>query len=734
MKRILSILVILTLLVTCMVSCKKDKETLPEVIPDLLGGLNGTDAIKLLLASERLDSQLLKNEGDIFESGVEAMTTLSSRAKANLKEATPLSTVTEAKRGGKLEVDGTTFKWSNFVENCNSYDYFENITGNIVSSAEQGASLIDDTKKYVRVIGKWVAMGDSEYYLQVDENAETIYSRENGILRICKRYRNSTGENTYELYFADETRETRMLYIPGIRYEWSEKQSEGEGQYFVADKSKGFWETFIVGEFPDHYNVSCFVMKNDICYDAIYDPKTSSITLLKTMSSNRASDILFFSDDKDTADIKLHLGAFNGINNVEIKTTSNKISNSPEYSGDIVVVYNNSPEETYATTTGVQSAVINLKNSKQIKAGNKYANGTVTTQRTLVYYGSEVYTSELELSVYGATDAEKFANLKAFLSETGLECKYNIDTTLSGIRRAYAELDAFVDYYRWNGYKIKTSGGISSAIAKESTVFSSLSALYENVKDAEVIDFNNEEAMELNMSFSPVTVVSSGNATFENMTAAVSGLQLKITDTTLFVKDQAYIVNFALVKIGGESGEIIHLETKSSTEIVYSNTETFTVGTAKTTIEIPVLDEGRYTLVSYVATSDKIRASQFVPVVFTEIPSEPTDLGGVTVSAEKNENSELILSFAKNIDVYVQIPTESELDLASLRLLLEEEAYKYGVASENPLEKYDAENDSFISVAEDETSIEATAYRLAYSVENGDVTRSGYIYASYSEA
>ena len=56
-----------------------------------------------------------------------------------------------------------------------------------------------------------------------------------------------------------------------------------------------------------------------------------------------------------------------------------------------------------------------------------YASGNVTVQRVLVGYGSQIYTSELELIVHGDSDEEIFANLKAFLDETGLECKRDIE-------------------------------------------------------------------------------------------------------------------------------------------------------------------------------------------------------------------------------------------------------------------------------------------------------------------
>ncbi len=736
MKKLLSVFIIVAILLTALVGCSKSNDenvgsdggfAIPE-------GLNGTDVIKLLLASQRLDAQLLKNDGDIFENGTAVMNTLASRAKANLPKVTPLSTVIEAKRGGKVEIDGNTFKWSNFVENCNSYDYFENITSNIVHSAEQGATLIDETKKYVRIVDKWVAIGETEYYLHVDENSETIYSRDDTGFRICKRYKNTSGENTYELYSSSNAYETRMLYVPGLRYEWSERYTDESlgATYFVADNSKGFWETFIVGEFPDHYNVSCFVMKNDICYDAIYSPEEFSFSLLKTMSSDRATDILFFTEDEGVTRITLHLGAFDGIDSVEINAPSDKVATSSgPSSADKSVIYVSDSAESWAATTGEESAVINLANGKSIVSGSTYANGSVTAERTVVSYGSGIYTGNLELRISGESDDEILANLKTFLNETGLECRRNIDNTLRGIRRAYVELDSFIDCYKWNGYKIEENNGIASAITEEGTAFDDLIALYTDIKNDDVIDFTDKEAVELSISLSPVTVAKSGNASFADMTVSISGLQLTVTDTTLFVKDEAYIVNFALLKNGAGIDDIVHVSTENPTEIIYTDTDTFTVGTANATVEIPVLSEGEYTLVAYVATNDKIRASQYIPVVFTEISTEEIDLGGMTLLPAKNENNEIVLSFIKNVDVTVQLSSENDIDYAVLYTLLAKEAYKYGAVSDL-VEEYDPESDSFSALTGSEELIESGVYRLAYSVQNGDISVNGYIYAEYT--
>lgn len=264
MKRIIILLLVCIMLASSLVGCGGNTPSTginggntPSI------GISGNDAAKLLLASERLDAQLLKTKGDIFETGVKVMNNLAKTAVANLNVAymgnrsitatrlssvQNLSTVLEGDYSGKVEINGDTFIWSGFEENNNSYEAFKSITDNIVLSAEVCADLIDNIKKNVRVVDKWVKMGDIEYYLSVDENSETLCERylSDNSINVCKRYKNANGNDVYELYRASDKYKERCTYIPGLRYERSSINDHGEHaeDYFVADNSKGYWQTY----------------------------------------------------------------------------------------------------------------------------------------------------------------------------------------------------------------------------------------------------------------------------------------------------------------------------------------------------------------------------------------------------------------------------------------------------------------------------------------------------------
>ena len=74
MKKSIVLLLVCTITVSLLAGCGSST---------MHGGITGSDAAKILLANERLDAQLLKTEGDIFENGVEVMNNLAKTAIAN---------------------------------------------------------------------------------------------------------------------------------------------------------------------------------------------------------------------------------------------------------------------------------------------------------------------------------------------------------------------------------------------------------------------------------------------------------------------------------------------------------------------------------------------------------------------------------------------------------------------------------------------------------------------------
>jgi len=345
MKKVIATVMILTLMLSFLASCgDKVMTTLPE-------GMSGKEAASLMLAKERLNSQLLHNSGNIFESGSETLANLAEIASVSLASkitvgsnaptdaSVLLGKKYEALDGSFVEVDGATFKWSGFLEYSNSYDYFLNLTNGISSTARIGADLIDSIKKNVRVVDTWVNTGGEDYYLHVEKNREVLYSRDGGYVRICIRTKTEDGSNLYEVYNLNEDGGScRMVYSEGKLCEYSYIYNNFNHN-FLAVNNKGFWEVIDVGATDSGYNVSCMVIKNDICYDGFYDPISRETNLLKVISADRATDIMQFASHEDSATVVVNLQGFSGHDYIELKTTEDRVHPIENSGIDTEVIY-----------------------------------------------------------------------------------------------------------------------------------------------------------------------------------------------------------------------------------------------------------------------------------------------------------------------------------------------------------------------------------------------------------
>lgn len=716
MKKIIALTLTFVALVSMLAACGGNR--LPK-------GMSGSDSAKVLLANERLDSQLLKTEGDIFENGVKVMNDLAKIAMENLNvtymgnnspsttklsSIEKISTVLEGDYSGKVEIDGDTFTWSNFEENNNSYDYFRNITNGIVASAEVGADLIDNIKKNVRVVDKWIEVGDLQYYLSVDENSETLYERylSDNSLTICKRYKNAEGDDVYELYRASDKYEERCTYIPGKRYERSSINDYGDHaeDYFVADNSKGYWETYTVGAFSMHYNVSYFIMKDDICYDAFYDPKDESIPLLKVMSADKATDIINFSDNW----VSVKFSGFDGVKSVEAP------ADSVQYM-----------EGEYANLSNYENAKVYLKNGRVLNYEDRFVDDKVIISAIHVGYGGGFgYTGEIDLNIQGETDAEILENLRAFLNEVGLKCRRNIDSVFAGIHRAYGELDSIIKYYTWNDVLVIDESDIGEAVNREKTRFGDMKALYTAVEDAEVLDISDTKRIEMNIKFAPIIESGFYGVTLDAGNISVDSIYLTIDDTALYVENEPYKVMFALAN--ANSG-LVHLDIENTSSIKYVDEDIFTVTASQLNFSLPALASGDYTLVAYIATSDGIRSSAYIPVSVSEITDMPISLKNMTVSAVKNGNDILTLTYSQAEDFAVTLTTKGRIGYEDFKKLVSKKAFEYGIPSDI-IEVLSG--DAYTALTGDETEISDGAYRISYKTENGDQITQGYIYVQYS--
>ena len=750
MKKLFSLLLLVALLVTALSSCSDnggidsktdsiggETEGLPSSTPLSVSGI---DAVKLLLAEARLNEKLLKNEGDIFENGVQVMQQLASKAMANLNvtvlkgetgalgssslgtfgtgnrsvtsrgsSAILLGSLGEEKQNiGKMEVVGDTVVWTELDEVSNSYEYFLNLTNNIVAEAERCAKLIDFVKKHVRVIDKWVSVGGERYYLSVKENEELlcqVNDFDGTVHRIvCRRYRNADGKDVYEMYRQADTFESRMTYIPGERYEIS----HGREQHFVASHTKGYWENYVLGDIRDgehqHYNVDYLIMKDDICYKfGFLQEGNDTIDIL---SADRQTDLFLYAPDAMATKLFLKL---NGFTNIEKYTAPvNKV--------------NFSEDNSYVNASWDSDIQVHLTNGHILLQGNRYCDGKVLIDGTMIACYAYGYASEMILSIQG-TPEEALALFKQFLDETGLRCRRDIDDVLQGTLRALSESKTVFQYYRWNGYTVNTTEGIRRATEVENAKYDEMIALYDSVKDAETVtaELGSEEFLQ-HISFAPLVGNTVTEAKLSGNTLTVKSLTLTVNDPLLFVKDEPYRVILALEDA---AGSLVHPEQSSTGEAIYAGETEFAVTASEISVTLPRLEPGPYRVVAYIATADGIRSSGFETIRVDAVEGESFAFNDAILSGALEENGTLTLTYVERMDVSVTIEATEALTYETFRQLVGEAVFAYGIPAE-VIEMLVGE--SYTPLAGNESEIAAGEYRVAYHTENGDSLRSGYAY------
>ena len=380
MKKIILKILLLAFIIPFIIGCKKDYAV-------------GTDAAKLLLASERLNGDVLKDSGNLFTTGQEALNNVVKQTKKYRQKLAgrPNETYTE--------VDGDLYKWYTDVEYSNFSSFFESYADSIESSAKRGSELIDEVKKEIRAVDVWVKDRNDQYLLKVDKVSETIFARnsKSDQVEMCKRYTDENGNDVYEMYIQNDIATTRMKYIPGLKYEFGINM-DGYDHYLIADNSKGYWNVISTsgvnqtvqsdGTVIESFNLSAMMMKEEAYYEFSYSIDnmgwaSKEINNVGIISGDGKTDLVTIG----TGNVELYNTGIRGLDHIEIEA-------SPEFVGDfnpddesVKYVYkqdnvreNNEHYYIYSTS-GHKSATAVLENGMILTYGDKLANGKATVGR-----------------------------------------------------------------------------------------------------------------------------------------------------------------------------------------------------------------------------------------------------------------------------------------------------------------------------------------------------------------
>lgn len=773
-KKIIALFLALTLSLGMLASCGDSKgengsastdnsgeigdnggDTLP--LGGLPEGMDGKTAASLLLANERLNAQLLNNSQNIFNEGVETLTALARQASASIAKYTIVTdskiaaaalsetTVYECLDGSTVEVNGNTYRWQGFSEYSNSYDYFLNLTNNISSSAKRGAELIDNTKRYVRVVDKWVDVGYNEYYLHVEENREVLIERNDLFVEICIRYKNGDGDNVYETFHYSDIGTMRMVYIAGKRCEYS-YVTDGEFNHnFSAVNTKGYWEVVDIYAKPqtNRFGASCMVIKDDICYDAYHDPNYN-IGDVSIISADRSTDIMDISLGDYGLHISVHLQAFEGLDYAIATAEPDKVLNVGETAvGAEIFIQTDSDGSTSIFTNAEADLTFVFENGKTLKKDDVIANGDIHILGLWVshfskepepgsYIYGDGYAPKIDLYVRGDGYTDSMAKLRAFLNELGLTSRHDLDYVESGALRAFSELSQFVKYHEWNESPIYTSEDLARGWQNNLAKHAALKKIYEDVKDVEVIDISDEKTYELNISFAPIAQAGAVSLTNNALTVSAEQISLTVNDTLLFVVGGEYTVGFAILPLSDDGAGLIHLEGVETAKTKYNDTDSFTL-TVSAKLEIPSLAIGEYTLVAYVATTDGIRTSAYTPLAFTEIVGYEVLNGRTKTAVTEGQNGNLHIAITEVVDVEMKLDDATVAHTAAtLTDELSRVIFDFAFVAEGATLEVLGEDEIFAPVPEGTEPLASGTYRLKYSIENGEKKAEGYAFVNYT--
>ena len=94
------------------------------------------------------------------------------------------------------------------------------------------------------------------------------------------------------------------------------------------------------------------------------------------------------------------------------------------------------------------------KNGVTLKEGNKYANGKVTYSRSVVSGNADGMLATISVEVEGETEAEKIANFKNFINETGIKFVRDNDSVIKSIETAFKDGKVASNSISWNDINI----------------------------------------------------------------------------------------------------------------------------------------------------------------------------------------------------------------------------------------------------------------------------------------
>ena len=678
MKKIISILVIVCMLATMALSLVSCGGTVGS-----RKGIRGTEAAKLLLADERLDTQLLASSIDVGLSG-----SPKSSVSAGSFPGFAMLSSSESPYVLPLSQTGDSYAWSDFSAYSPSLYEFNVFMEMVEQQVAQAANNIEYMKDTIGVTDKWVDYGEGHMQmLRVFENYDCLLIKDRlGSTFVYNRYTDENARNYYELYahYLHENgriSDVRILYIPGERYEYMIEDTEG-ARFFIAENSRGYWvNTDFFVNTVDFSGVglkarfTTNIVKDGLGYgyttEYIVGPEGDEqhhITDYTAFDPNTGRELIRVPDvsgNEDQYKFELYYSAIkNGLVSVSAKEFYTPFDNDVHASYSV---------DTLTTVKGTYTASRDMVSWDEwlARPENEFSLESAFVDYAYYeecYYGALAFVTKSSLSLDDACVA--FGN---HLSSIGLALYCDMQTVALSLEHARLMAESFEESFEWNGYILSDIDKVDDALEVTRGHFAGAKATLESVKDFEVVAFK-EKKLASDAKFAPITMSAVGENRAEGATVTISGIAVQVSDLVLFEEGKQYVLKVGLSLVD-ENGNPISVNTialaggNSTPATINGNSITLS---ASGEYAIPVnLHSGRYAAVVYVATADEgIRVSEIHKIAFVDIKEGEIESAAMLMEAFNVDASLVIRYDIKNSRHLVVSATKEAYTYAEIEQML----------------------------------------------------------------
>ena len=716
MKRIVSLIVVVAMMLamlTFLPSCKKKIDT-------------GTEAAKLLLANERLDSKALSK----IDLG------LNGEKVANLNSGTPLK-LTQGSDYMRLSNDlGYSHTWTEFENHSHSMVEFTQFMKTIENTVEDVAGDIERMKNKVGVTDKWVEGGflqNEEHMLRVYENMDMLIIKKHrhNALYVCLRYTNESAKNVYEIfsfyqYDDGDSARMRLLYIPGERYEYAGEHANGFSDYFIAENSRGYWVATRYSIGNQSASFWPLIIKDGLGYGGSVEVQDTDrdlglmigfLPVAKGVSvgpysvfdpqSNR--ELFRLTDNGDSGLVEVY---FSGIKGGFVSVSTNEAALDTEDN-----IYSTGNLTNLVTTKGSYESL------ESDKKGEFYFNGGYVQH----YYGDNFDYGTIQFRVNyedGKGLNDYLVGFGDYAKSIGLELYGDMGNAKNSLFLANEFCRNFDSSFEWNGYKMSSYKNVLSArkVFQDST--STALGYYEEVKDFPKSE--DRQKLSNNASFAEIANLVIGESTYKDGKINASNIAITITDTALFENGLDYTLKLGLSLCDSNGNPIsvntVALKADSENVIKYSGGEV--VLSAGGEYLLPKnLDGGEYVLVVYATTKDGIRVSEMKKLAFVEIQEGKLDSTAMDIEISNVESNLHATYTIKNVRYISMEATKNSYSYNEVRRVIMQEILAYGYPDSEATLQYENGDE-----VDKNTSLGKGTYRMRAYLNTSDGIAQSYVY------